>query len=354
MMARSIEEYPSFKKLREYCEALELAANFIQENTPQKIRVAFILLHNIAELLMYRIAERAFDHDEYISKVITPKFSRTLKKKVRREFTEQIRFVVSQGVLSEEEGLTLQIAHAYRTPAFHRDDHNPNALQALAFLLYSPIATLFEKASNGRGSSCTEEEKAWLERYGVSCDWIPMYDDVSVAIVTTIRSKIPLDFEGARSVLCDDLDERIAVAESKMSTDDELGSMVTDWPVALSESMFWSSFDEQAVGADYWALRWKIGAGENVSQEEYFKAEEDFNTEKLGQKAAFVPPFELRQLPELKDKVEALKSTTNPSRLAAEYHEIDEKLMLLEDAIEDIHTSVDAAIQHAIDVARGK
>lgn len=353
-MARSVEEYPSFEKLQEYCQALELAADFIQQNTPQKIRVAFILLHNIAELLMYRIAEQFFDRDEFISKVIPPQFSRTLKKKVRREFTEQIRFVVSQGVLSDGEGLTLQIAHAYRTPAFHRDDHNPNALQALACLLYSPISTLFEKASEGRGSSCSEEVKAWLKSYGVSCDGIPMYDTISVALVTAIRAKIPLDIEGIRSVLCDDLDERISLVESKMSSSDELGSMVSDWPVALAEAMFWSSFDEQAAGPDYWDLTWKIGAGENVSPEEFLKAESDFNTEKLRQKTAFVPPFELRQLPELKEKVKALKSTTDPSRLAGEYHEIDGNLMLLEDAVEDVHASLDSAIQHAIDVARGK
>jgi len=353
-MARSAEEYPSFNKLREYCEALELAANFIKENTPQRIRVAFILLHNIAELLMYRIAEQSFAYDEFSSKVLPPQFSRTLKNKVRREFTGQIRFVVSRRVLSEKEGLTLQIAHAYRNPAFHRDDHNPKALQALACLLYSPISTLFEKASEGRGSSCSEEEKAWLESYGVTCDGIPMFDTISVALVTAIRAKIPLDIKGIQSVLCDDLDERISLVESKMSPDDELGRMVTDWPVALSDAMFWNSFDEQAAGADYWGLTWKIGVGENVLPEEFHKAENDFNTEKLRQKAAFVPPFELRQLPELKEKVEALKSTTDPSGLAGEYHEIDRKLMLFEDAVEDIHNSVDAAIQHAIDVARGK
>jgi hypothetical protein len=76
-----------------------------------------------------------------------PQFSRTLKRKVRREFTEQIRFLVTQGVLSDEEGSTLQVAHDYRTPAFHRDDHNPKALQALACLLYAPLSTLFEKAA---------------------------------------------------------------------------------------------------------------------------------------------------------------------------------------------------------------
>jgi hypothetical protein len=353
-MARSIKEYPSFEKLREYCEALELAANFIQANTPQKIRVAFILLHNIAELLMYRIAANSFGYDEFSSKVMQPKFSRTLKRKVLREFTEQIRFVVSQGVLSEEEGFTLQIAHAYRNPALHRDDHNPSALQALACLLFSPIATLFEKASEGRGSSCTEAEKAWLESYGVTCSGIPMFDEVSVALVTTIRARIPLGFESIRSVLCDDLDERISVAENKMSSDDALGSMVKDWPVALSEAMFWSSFDEQAAGPDYWNLKWKIGAGENIPTEKYYKAQDDFEAEKLRQKAAFVPPFELRQLPELKGKVEALRSTTDLSNLAGGYHEADEKLMLLEESVEEIHASVDSAIQHAIDVARGK
>jgi hypothetical protein len=354
MMARSIEEYPSFGKLREYCEALELAANFIQENTPQKIRVAFILLHNVAELLMYQISKRAFDYDEFTSKVIPPRFSRTLKRKVRREFTEQIRFVISQGVLSEGEGLTLQIAHAYRTPAFHRDVHNPRALQALACLLFSPIATLFDKASKGRGSSCSEEEKAWLESYGVICDGIAMFDTISVALVTAIRAEIPLDFKGIRSVLCGDLDERISVVESKISPDDELGCMVTDWPVALSEAMFWNSFDEHVAGAEYWGLKWRIGAGENVSPEEFLKAENDFSTERARQKAAFMPPFELRQLPELKEKVEELMTITDPSRLAGEYHGIDGKLLLFEDAVEDVRNSVDAAIQHAIDVARGK
>jgi hypothetical protein len=34
--------------------------------------------------------------------------------------------------------------------------------------------------------------------------------------------------------------------------------------------------------------------------------------------------------------------------------DIDTKLILLEDAIEGVHISVDLAIQHAIDVARGK
>jgi hypothetical protein len=181
-----------------------------------------------------------------------------------------------------------------------------------------------------------------------------MYDTISVSLVTAIRAKIPLDIKGIRSVLCDDLDERISLVERKMSSSDELGSMVTDWPAALSEAMFWSSFDEQAAGPDYWDLTWKIGAGKNVSPEEFLRAENDFNTEKLRQKAAFVPPFELSQLPELKEMVGALTSTSDPSRLASEYHEIDERLMLLEDAVEDVHSGVDAAIQHAIDVARGK
>lgn len=354
MMARSLEEYPSFEKLQEYSEALELAAGFIQENTPQRIRVAFLLLHNIAELLMYRIAEEAFNTDEFRSKVLPPQFSRTLKRKVRREFGEQIRFVVSQGMISEEEGRTLEIAHAYRTPAFHRDDHNPNALQALACLLFSPISTLFARASGGLGSSCSEEEKAWLASYGVRCAGAAMFETISVEVVNAIRAKIPLDLEAIRSVLCGDLEERIVTAEHKISPDHDLGSMVTDWATALPEAMFWSSFDEQSAGEKYFGLRWRIGAGEDVSAEEYVEAEQEFEAEKLRQKAAFVAPIELGQLPALKEKVDALKSTTDPSMLAGTYHEIDGTLTLLEDAIEEVHTSVDMAVQHAIDLARGK
>jgi hypothetical protein len=52
--------------------------------------------------------------------------------------------------------------------------------------------------------------------------------------------------------------------------------------------------------------------------------------------------------------VAALDSSTTPSKLAGDYREIDTKLVSLEDAIEEVHISVDHAIQHAIDVARGK
>jgi hypothetical protein len=354
MMVGVLDEYPSFEKLREYCEALELAANFIRENTPQRVRVAFILLHNIAEIMMYRIAERAFDSDEFRSRIMPPQFSRTLKRKVRREFPELIRFLVSQGVLSDEEGSTLQIAHDYRTPAFHRDDHNPKALQALACLLYAPLSTLFEKAAEGRGSSCSNEESAWLGSYGMKCGGMVMFDALSVALVTAIRGTIPLEFENIRSILCADLTERIVVAESHMAPDHELGGMVKDWHGAISEAMFWGSFDEQAAAPDYWALVWKMGAGEQVLPEDYLKAEADFNAEKMKQKATFVPAFELRQLPELKAMVVALDGITTPSKLAGDYRNIDIKLVLLEDAIEEVHISIDLAIQHAIDVARGK
>ncbi len=353
-MVGVLDDYPSFEKLREYCEGLELAANFIRENTPQRVRIAFILLHNIAEILMYRIAEKAFDSDEFRSRVMPPQFSRTLKRKVRREFPEQIRFLVSQGVLSDEEGATLQIAHDYRTPAFHRDDHNPRALQALACLLYAPLSTLFEQAAKGRGASCSDENSAWLERYGLKSRGMVMFDALSVVLVTAIRETIPLHFESIRSILSSDLTQRIAVAESNMASDHGLGGMVGDWDGAISDAMFGANFDEQAAAPEYWALRWKMGAGEEVVPEDYLSAEANFNAERTKQRAAFVPAFELRQLPELKAMVAALDSSTTPSKLAGDYREIDTKLVSLEDAIEEVHISVDHAIQHAIDVARGK
>jgi hypothetical protein len=354
MMVGVLDDYPSFEKLREYCEGLELAANLIRENSPQKVRVAFILLHNIAEILMYRIAEKAFDSDEFRSRVMPPQFSRTLKRKVRREFPEQIRFLLSQGVLSGEEGATLQIAHDYRTPAFHRDDHNPRALQALACLLYAPLSTLFDKAAKGRGASCSDENGAWLETYGLKPRGTVMFDALSVLLVTAIRDTIPLQFEDIRSILRTDLTERIAVAERNMAPEHSLGGMAEDWAGAMSDAMFWDDFDEQAAAPEYWALIWKMGAGEKVVPEDYLRAEADFNAERAKQRAAFVPVFELRKLPELKAAVAALDSITTPSKLAGDYREIDTKLVWLEDAIEEVHISVDYAIQHAIDVARGK
>lgn len=348
------DDYPSFGKLQEYCEALDLAAHFIRENTPQRVRVAFILLHNISEIMMYRIAEEAFAFDEFASRVLPPQFSPTLKKKVRREFSEQIRFMINQGVLSGEEASTLQIAHNYRTPAFHRDDHNPKALQALACLLYAPLSTLFEAAAKGQGTGCNGNEIAWLCAYNIECDGMVMFDALSAALVTTIRDTIPLTFEHIRSILGGDLSDRIAVVEKDMSADHSLGSAITDWDDAIADVMFLEKVDGQNAAPDYWALRWKISSGERVSPETYLQAEEEFANEKRRQQAAFVPEFRVKQLPALKKAVASFDGITNPSQLADEYQNLDRGLSWLEEAIKEVHTAVDIAIQHAVDIARGK
>jgi hypothetical protein len=66
----------------------------------------------------------------------------------------------------------------------------------------------------------------------------------------------------------------------------------------------------------------------------------------MKQKAALVPAFELQQWPELKAMVVALGGINTPSKLAGDYCNIDTKLVLLEDAIEEVRISVDLAMQH--------
>jgi hypothetical protein len=41
MMVGVLDDYPSSEKLREYCEALELAANFIRENTQATVSSSY-------------------------------------------------------------------------------------------------------------------------------------------------------------------------------------------------------------------------------------------------------------------------------------------------------------------------
>jgi hypothetical protein len=74
-----------------------------------------------------------------------------------------------------------------------------------------------------------------------------------------------------------------------MASDHGLGGIVNDWDGAISDAMFWDSFDEQSAAPEYWALIWKMGAGEEVVPEDYLRAEADFNTEKSNKQHLFQP-----------------------------------------------------------------
>jgi hypothetical protein len=62
----------------------------------------------------------------------------------RREYTEKLTLVVARGILTQDEADTLEVAHLYRNAAYHRDDQNPEALHALAWLVLQPVECLFQ------------------------------------------------------------------------------------------------------------------------------------------------------------------------------------------------------------------
>jgi len=57
-------------------ESVELAVEFMKSRTPQRIRLSFILLHNVSELLMHSMIETWIFEDEFFSRLRPPQFSK--------------------------------------------------------------------------------------------------------------------------------------------------------------------------------------------------------------------------------------------------------------------------------------
>ncbi len=250
------------ERVRLIYEQAEEAKRLLVTGSLLNLRIALILLDNVAELLMYRELERTFayfDQFKYtrelaardaIHESMIPPYTEDERKEAQREFDPKIRILGHRlKKLPHDDGQILRVCHRFRTETFHREELRSEILLPITTLLLHTVANLTVTLPPGlyvlRGRPGVEDV-AFLNRFG--------FDEAQALSLNTpeslnqLREKLteglPLDSPAIADTLSHDLVERI---ENSIGNLMEIDSPKNEDEAddRLQHSQFW-----QEVGAE--------------------------------------------------------------------------------------------------------
>jgi hypothetical protein len=179
------------------------------------------------------------------------------------------------------------------------------------------------------------------------------FREASTSIATKLVEGIEIPFQEAQDAFQQDITSRIEEIEREIAKLPIKGDAVLDEGLRraeFSERHPYEQFSEKFLEMNY---RIAAGNGESVDDKEYRAAKKSANRKMEKALKDFVPICSLKLLKKLKS-TNRLKSATDASSLLSAYQDLDSKLSKFEDSVEQLDIAFDRAIQHAIDIRRGK
>jgi hypothetical protein len=232
---------------------LEEAKSLIERGTTPYTRLAFVLLDNAAEIVMFRnielslmlnpvneqilhsweeIAERTDDpyvHAEY-DEMKTKVVSHGKRKKLDLYFDEKVNFLQAQERIEPREGRVLKKLHSYRNELYHRDTAREVTIASACLLYFDLVCSLFENLSQFMFQTLGVEPSPVLAKYGPpEMQWgIPSRR----AIVTALRQGLGIDERGLKLNLVTHLASRLDELEESLKyiQDNLFGGLVEKLP----------------------------------------------------------------------------------------------------------------------------
>jgi hypothetical protein len=298
-------EFRTVENLRELTEAIEIVRDFVIADTPQKVRLALIIVDNTAELLMFQICRGIFEGDRLAAKILRPRFNRTFERKTIKFFEPKIDLMKSEGIISEWEAALLTVGHSYRNPAYHEGHHNPRLLRILAAMLLRPLSTLLRKAFGGL-SQGGGGENAWLRQFGILTDFLD-FEKAAERISSHFARELHVPLDDIKKTLCGDITDRLDNLELLRS---EYSCTPEQWDDALKHVQFFEEFDDEGASAEYRSLVYQLN--DDVSKtpdgswgpkqtdaawgEKFVRAERDYKTRRAKALDEFRPKLQMAEV----------------------------------------------------------
>ena len=247
-------DFHTVENFRDFIEAAEIARDFLIANTPQKVRLALIVLDNTAELLMSHLCSEIFADDEFRAKLSPPRFSQKLKAKTR-DFLPKVELLRVEAHITDGEASVLRLGHSYRNPAFHQGRHNPRAISAVSILLFKTVSAVMQRAFSGV-SIGGFGEIGWLRDYGVSTAPLA-FAEAAAHIMEQLARGLRQPLDQLKAALGGDLADRLGRIDRVRS--DGWYSLTTEqWDDAIKYAQFLDFFDDEAAAAKYREFVYKI------------------------------------------------------------------------------------------------
>ena len=322
---------------------LEESKRFIVEGDVAHLRLALILLDNAVEVMMHRVVESELVHagmyanmlknfgtrplDEEGSRLRNKIAEHTIpdkeQKQIRRYFPAKLKFLSeNRNRMSKTIARALKHLHSYRNETQHLDKIRKESMLPAVLILLDIALDLLVELTPGMVMWSSDDDLSWRKKYGFG-EKLVEAEVLRRRIAAKLREGLPLDLPGIRTSLIGHLTDRLGAMENELDFVAQHSRVGPDRELILKDVQFWHSK----------------------------------HSGKLPKEAAFdtyVPQFNLACMPRWRGQVTSLSTVDDKSEMFDVFGTIEDDFEPLETMIDDAVSSIDAAIQIQIDIARGK
>ncbi len=331
---------------------LDEARRYIEDGRLEHLRLAFLLLDNAAEIQMDHCIKHDLQHEEMRERLrnnvlSTPSqddlppilqelvdsagniqvrhlwvhLSRSEKSKLDRLFDEKVDYMVSRGKhLHTGIAAPLKYLHRYRNEAYHRTEVRTETIRTASLILLEINCQMLQAVPQYSRSISSAEDYSWLqERFHVK----PFSLDINLGLIADhMRSGLLASDEMVATALANHLKDRFCQLRDSLEFIVENGGLA-DQDTALVKSQYYA---EVPPPADLWRTI----------------------------PSAFVPKYSLSSIQELEAQLSHIRSAPNRLGAFGRFATVEKALEPIEKSVNDLARRIDAAIQLAVDIARGK
>jgi hypothetical protein len=351
------QEYESSesKRFALAVEQLEQCAELIEDGSIPKLRMAIVLLDNLADTFLYRrcLSHITRAHQQSIDLVEKRRLPKARFKDLQRSFTAKLEFVAEIDSSGKGRGYRLtradvdllSIGHSYRNAIYHRDSHNPAVIPVLARLLFSATARLFQITTSssvwGQQSDSTTSDLEPIRDYGVLDPDRTFWPHKAAAnVARLLQERISQDSATAIATLAADLETRSHQLK-------DLAGTLQSVERVLPWAEFWDlyGYDDQLVRLADLGDRWRRHDELMVNPEEVWadisEAEEQLTARVKHLWSSFTPQVSLDEIQRAARVAKGLSVQDNIATTIHAYHEVDRRLSRLERYLWEIELEYD-------------
>jgi hypothetical protein len=229
------------ERIRLVFEQIEEAKRLLEDGSILKLRLATILLDNVAEILMNRELRYRFawdDRGQFLGKQNA--YSPEERKNAERRFDEKVRLLIRLGKLSKDQGAVIDAGHQFRSEMFHVEQIRRPILRPAAVLLFHTVIDLSDQLlsrSYMLPGPSEKESQAFIQRFGIGKGFL-LDDEFPKKIGAVLRAGISFNPSGLPAALSEDLVERVDQTLTNLKYVSE-GSSEQQIDRQLRYSQFW-------------------------------------------------------------------------------------------------------------------
>ncbi|MFD5305097.1 hypothetical protein [Streptomyces rochei] len=321
---------------------LEEAKGMIEKGRVPNLRLAYLLIDSVTELILHRTVQTELQHQGMLKKLLLAYqqnesygmpvdaeevasieakiVSKSDLKDIDRNFDAKVGLLVRRNLLDKALGPVLAKLHKYRNEMYHRDKLRPEIIRPATLIYFDSACTVLESY---RQMIITYPSDLGAEICRFTGGRRPGFGettDLPKKIAAQLRREVGLDISLVRSALAAYLDARLdQMVDGLEFIEDNLGGppLVRGDALRLVQANLAANPTlEQVRGRKY----------------QYSKAD----------------------LEQWRTRIAALESITDKHALVSEYAAIEDSFEPLEEKIKDAVLQVDYEVQSQIDFARGK